>query len=897
MTDLTETERPDPDQLLAGLQREAARPRGRLRVFLGYAPGVGKTWRMLDAACALLQERQDVVVGVALTHGRADTAKLLALLPALPLREVTHRGQRLQEFDLDGALARKPAVLLVDELAHTNAPGSRHPKRWQDVRELCQAGIEVWTTLNIQHVESVADTVAQIVGSEVRETVPDLLLDEATTVEIIDITPEALLQRLADGKVYAPDQAVRARQHFFQLGHLMALRELALRRTAARVDVDVQTWRHQQRGHGQWAATERIVVCVGPAPSSAGVLRAAARLAAELHGTLLAVWVDGPPPGLLGSDRDRLESHLQLAEALGASVTRLAATDPALAIAAFAQRHGASRLVLGKPQRRPWYARWRTTLADQILAHAGTIDVHMLGGSTDGAPHAGQTDAAVADSGPRWRYFAASWLVVSALGVALGLQRLLGVPDPEMLFLLAIMAAAAWYGRGPGLLASALSVLAYDFWFVPPFYTFTVDDQRYLLTFVLMFLVGLLLSGLADRLRAEQREAVAREARTAALFALSRDLGAAQTQSEVADVAVRHAVALLGFPARLAVVDGGTPLSWLAPPAANEALSDKVLAVAQWTVEHAQAAGSGTTTLSDAGCHCVPLCAADRVLGVLLLQTPPPIRPWADRRLLAEQVARQVAGALERLRLQAVAQAAQVTAKTEQLRSALLSSVSHDLRTPLAALTGVTSLLRSQPDLDPAVRDELLGDVHQEAGRLERLVSNLLDMTRLEAGVVQPQREWLPADEVVGAALTLLEQRLADRALHLAIAPDLPLLWVDPVLMQQLLVNLLDNACKYAPAQSPLWLSVARAHGGVALRLRDAGPGFDAADLPHVFERFWRGRRSGVAGSGLGLAIAHALAVVHGGTLEAANHPDGGAVLTLWLPVPAAGWTEQRKQP
>ncbi|HEY6106321.1 MAG TPA: sensor histidine kinase KdpD [Anaeromyxobacteraceae bacterium] len=881
----TVAERPDPDALLRRLQEEERQARrGRLKIFFGFAPGVGKTYRMLQVARELVTQRHDVVVGAVETHGRYDTASLVLGLELLPRRTLPYRGRVLEEFDLDAALARRPALLLLDEMAHTNAPGSRHAKRWQDAMELLEAGIDVHTTLNVQHIESLNDVVEQITHVQVRETVPDSVLERADEIELVDIAPEELLQRLRDGKVYLPEQAARAVQHFFQRGNLLALRELALRRMADRVDADVQAYREEQGVQTTWATAERILVCVGPSPGAARLVRAAARMAAGLRAAWVAATVEQTGKAPLGDeDRERLDGHLRLADALGAETARLSGPSVAGALLAFARKHNVTRIVIGKPGRSRWREILRGSVLDEVVRGSGDIDLHVISGEED----AEREPRAPGEPAPpaAWPYAWSALLVAATTGLAAVASSVLGVPDPQMLYLVAVMVAAIWFGRGPSILAAALSVAAYDFFFVPPPYTFAVADARYVLTFAMMFGVGIVVSSLALRLRRAEQAAVLREERTAALHTLGRELGSALHLEAVAAVSAGRGAVTFDTPVAVLIPDEqGLAVRAVSP--SGFALGAAELAVARWTLEHGRLAGSGTDTLPGSAVTCVPLRLGSQTLGVLAVRPRAPGPLTTEQRDVLAAFARQVAFALERVRLAEQARQAALRARTEELRSSLLSSVSHDLRTPIAAITGAATTLRSEAGLDERVRRDLLEAVCEEAERLERLVGNLLDMTRLESGTVSPKREWVPLEEIVGTALGRVEKLLGRRNVATTIPAGFPLLSVDPVLLEQLLVNLLENAARYAGAEAGIEIRAEQEGGSLVIEVADRGPGISPGDEERIFERFQRGEHAGVAGAGLGLAIARAIAQVHGGRLTAANRPGGGAVFRLTLPAP-----------
>jgi two-component system sensor histidine kinase KdpD len=881
-----EAPRPDPDLLLERVKEEEARARsGKLRVFFGFAPGVGKTYRMLQVARDLFGEQgKQVVVGIVETHKRWDTTSLVLGLELLPRREVVHRGRKLEEFDLDAALARAPEILLVDELAHDNLPGSRHAKRWQDVLELLDAGIDVYTTLNVQHLESVNDVVEQITGVHVRETVPDSLLDRAGQIEVVDISPDELLQRLREGKVYLPEEARRAADHFFKKGNLLALRELALRVTAQHVDADVREYRAEHGVRATWPAGERILVCLGASPSSARLVRAGARMAAGLRCPWGAVLVESD--GIAApsdEDRARVEEHVRLVESLGGSFRRIAATRIADAILDHARTENVTRIIIGKPTHPRWRDLLSGSLLDELVRGSGDIDVHVITGDPGQPPRS--RPAPVRAPIPARRYVAAAALVAATTGGAALLRHLWALPDVEMVFLLAIMVSGLRFGRGPSILAAALSVASYDFFFVPPFLTFAVEDARYVLTFAMMFALGMVLSELVARLRREELAAVERERRTAALYDLSRDLAAAGDARAVAEVVARHAAAAFRAPARLV---SGAPDGEGAELAATQGsgpLGEKERSVVRWALEHGRPAGMGTETLPGTGVTAVPLTAGGRTLAVLALEPASGAALGGAGRETLSTFARQGALALERLELAEEARAAALRARTEEMRGSLLSAVSHDLRTPLAAITGAATSLRDDDGLTPETRRELVQAICEEAERLERLVGNLLDMTRLEAGAVTPRREWVPLEELVVSAVARLEGRMGRRPIEIGIPPDLPLVAVDPVLIEQLFVNLLENAAKYTPAGSPVEVTATAPGQVLVVELSDSGPGLPAGGEERIFEKFFRGAHAGIPGVGLGLPICRAIAEVHGGSVHAFNREGGGAIFRITLPI------------
>jgi two-component system sensor histidine kinase KdpD len=875
--------RPDPHARLAQVAAvEARERRARLKIFFGAAPGVGKTFAMLEAARRVEAEGIDFVVGVVETHGRAETAALLDGRQALARRTVEHRGVALDELDLDAALARKPAMILVDELAHTNAPGSRHVKRWQDVLELLDAGIDVWTTLNVQHLESLGDVVQQITGVKVRETVPDAVLDRADEIELVDLPPEALLERLAEGKVYVPAQASRAVQSFFQRGNLLALRELALRRTAERVDADVLAYRREHGIAETWPTRERIVVCVGPSPGSERLIRAGKRIAESLRAPWTAVHVDvlGAPP-LGDRDRERLEAHLRMTEALGGEIVRLRGKGVAPVLLEYARMRNVTRIVAGKPTHSRLRDRLRGSLLDELIRGSGAMELQVIASIVTEAPAPAPAPVGSAAQAGTLAYGSAVGAIAAVTLLGSVTYSYLTVADITMLYMIAIMLASL-LGRGPSLVAASLSVGAFDFFFVPPRFTLAVANVRQLLTFAVMFGSGLAISTLTVRLRAQEGEAISREQRAATLLAFTREVVSATTVEDVAAVTTKHLEEALDVAAAV-LVDGAG--EGLVAAAGLMPLAEQALTVARWTFEHRTPAGYGTDTLPAARVLCVPLAAGEHPVGVLALQRRPGTpQGWGiDQRHLLDAIARQAALALARVMLVDQARESALRARTEELRSSLLSAVSHDLRTPLSVITGAATTLRDGEDrLSLSERRDLVATIVDDAQRLERVLANLLQLTRVETGL-QPRREWVPADDVVGAALTRLEDSLRDREVETDVPADV-MLQIDPILFEQVMINLIENALKHGAP--PLSICVRRRGEVVEIELADRGPGLPPGGAARLFEKFVRA--SEAPGVGLGLAVVRAIVEAHGGTVSAENRGGGGACFRITLPTPAA---------
>jgi len=886
-------QRPDPDALLARLQAEAAKQaRGKLKIFFGAAPGVGKTYAMLEAARKVAKEGRDVLVGYIEPHARPETQALVLGLDVLQRREVVYRGTRLLEFDLEAALQNHPELIIVDELAHTNVPGVTHAKRWQDVERLLAAGIDVYTTPNVQHLESLNDVVAHITGVVVRETVPDSIFEQADEVELVDIAPDDLLERLREGKVYIPQEAERAVENFFNKGNLLALRELALRRTAERVGAQMEDFRQQHAVSRTWAARERLLVCVGPSPFSARLVRATRRMAASLKAPWVAVHVETPADARLSEDvRNQLARNLHLAEKLGAETATLSGHDVGEEILQYARSRNVTKMVVGKPRQPRWREWFRGSLVYELTRRCGDIDVYVISGQ----PEAEAAPVARAPAGRANLGYPLAVLVMvlcTIIGLVLSsyLQHV-AEANLVMIYLLGVMVVSLRCGRGPSILASVLGVGAFDFFFVQPYLTFAIEDTQYVFTFVVMFLAGLIISTLTARVKFQAESARQRERRTASLYAMSRELAAMRNREQIVRAAVPHVAAACNARAVVLVPDQQRQLVALGGSGSDFPLPEHDRGVAQWVFEHAQTAGRGTATLPGAQAIYLPLLASAGTVGVLGV-LPAEAQPVPDVEQLhqLDAFAGLIALAIERADLAAEAHRIGLQMETERLRSSLLSAVSHDLRTPLSAITGASStLLDADLKLDEQTRRELLQSILQEAERLHRLVTNLLDMTRLEAGALAVRKEWQPVEEIVGAALQRMSGRLRDHPLSTCIAADLPFVPLDALLIQEVLVNLLENSAKYASPATPIEIAASAADEAVVIAVIDRGPGIPPGDLKRVFDKFYRSPGVGArSGAGLGLAICRGIVELHGGKIWAENTPGGGAAFRFSLPLQGA---------
>jgi two-component system sensor histidine kinase KdpD len=880
--------RPSPDALLESAEREN---RGRLKIFLGAAPGVGKTYEMLVSGRARQADGVDVVIGVVETHGRKETEELVEGFEVIARRQVEYKGRWLEEMDLDAVLARRPTLVLVDELAHTNAPGSRHPKRYLDVEELLSRGIDVYTTLNIQHVESLNDIVAQITRIRVRETVPDSIIDRADDVEIIDLTPDDLIKRLHDGKVYLPKTATRAIQNYFSPGNLTALRELALRRTAQRVDDQLLIHMQAHAISGPWAASERVLVCIDEQARGGALIRYAKRQADRLRAPWAALYIETPRSAALSeADKGRIAANLRLAEHLGGEALTLPGQDVATEILRHAAANNVTQIIIGKPHKPRWRELIEGSVSHALIRLAGDISVHVISGKENDASSPRVAAAAEASGFQFAPYLLSTAYVGAALALGMLLFRVLDVRNIALVFLMAVLASAVASGLWPALFASVLSALVLNFFFLHPLYTFHISDPESVIALFFFFGVAIIASNLTARVQ-KQAAAARQRARTAEdLYLFSRKLAGAGTLDDVLWASAYQIASMLKV--RVVILlpeDGSISVRAGYPP--DDTLVDADIAAAHWAWEHNRPAGRGADTLPGAKRLYLPLRTGRMAVGVIGLDNDrhgPLLTPEQQR--LLDALADQAAVAIERIQLVADVDRAKLAAEADRLRSALLSSISHDLRTPLAAILGAAGALRDYPSAIPeADRADLLATVIDESERLHRFIANLLDMTRIESGAMEPNYALHYVGDVVGTALRRTAKIVERHRTETELPPDLPMLRLDPVLFEQVLFNLIDNAAKYAPAGSAIRIQAWADSGQVALQVLDEGPGIPPADLERVFDSFYRvGKTDHVrAGTGLGLSICRGFIEAMGGTIAAGNRADrSGAVFTITMPVP-----------
>lgn len=879
-------QRPDPEKLLQRLQEEERqKQRGKLKIYLGAAPGVGKTYTMLQDALVKHAQGLDVIVGIVETHGRREVEDLLQELVILPRQVVQYHGQQLLEFDLDGALKRNPALILVDEMAHTNAPGLRHAKRWQDIKEMLDRGIDVYTTLNVQHIESVSDVAAQIIHSRVTETVPDSVLELADTIELVDLPPEELLKRLQEGKVYIPQQAELATEHFFRKGNLIALRELALRITAERVGAQVLTYRQGQGIRYVWPTKEKLLVCVGSRPDSIKLIRAARRMANHLRAEWIAVHVDSPGLRLTEEQRNNAIQNLRLAEQLGAETRILTGFDIVKAIMNFAREQNITVILIWKRIQARWKDFLFRGLADEVVRQSGEIDVHIITGEIDRTK---LPKRVVAKRDISWKIYGISFgIVATTTLIDFFLSPYLHASNLIMVYLLGVTIVALFGLMGPSILASILSVILYEYFFAPPLFAYGVMDIQYFFTFIVMLLVAQVISHLTIITRRQAEAARLAEQRMAILHTLSRQLASHRGVDKLLEVAVGYlseyfksdVIALLPENNRLKMKTGNRT---------EKTLTAKEYSVAQWVYDLGQVAGLGTDTLSFSEALYLPLLASQGAIGVLRIHPIESKHLFSPEQIhLLEACAHQIALALEVDRLHEETRASKLQTETDHVRSTLLHSVSHDLRTPLVAVMGAASTLTEMSrELDTRAIKKLGNEIYFEAEQLSRLINNLLQLTYLEAEAVKLQKEICSLSDIINLVVNISSKKLGKKLLKIRLPSYLPLIPLDNTLIQEVLFNLIDNAIKFTPVETPIEISVQIIKDRVLVKVEDGGPGIFPDEVNKLFEKFYRGRKlTTERGAGLGLAICRSIVSAHGGEIWAENRLEGGAAFCFTLPL------------
>jgi len=883
--------RPNPDALLAAVRREEARAsRGHLKIFFGMAPGVGKTYAMLEAARREKAEGRAVVVGIVETHGRVDTQALLEGLEVVPRRKVDYRGVSLEEMDLEGILARKPDLVLIDELAHTNAPGSRHPKRYHDVQEVLAAGIDVYSTLNVQHLESRSDIVQQITGVTIREMVPDSVLESVDDIELVDITPGDLLERLKDGKVYLGDRATAAAANYFKESNLSALRELSLRVTAERVDRQVQEAVLHRHIRPMLRTNERLLVAIGPGPFSTRLIRWTRRMAYALDAPWLAVCVESSRP-LPDEARRSLEANIALARELGAEVVLTRDDDRATALVRVAQEQHATQIIVGKPRGSKLYRFLRGGgLVGRLIRHSGHIDVYVhVYPSDEPAWRSPLADwSALLELDRPGEYLQAILAVVGVTGLAMLIEPLVGYWAIALVYLFTVIVVSLRVGRWPVMLAALLSALTWDYLFIPPIYTFRIKRFEDALMLVMYFAIATVTGHLTARIRRQQLAERERERRASSLYRLVRSITAVRTMDEALANAAVEVREIFGADLAFLYVTPKHP-DRLNPHLVSTFLpDDKEMAVASWAFKNLRNAGCTTDTLPSAAGFYIPLRASERPLGVLGIKPSHPSSLTIAARDILESFATQIAFLLEREQLRDADEAARLLAESDRLHRTLLDSVSHELKTPLAVITSAAAELDAgKGGAEDPHRVSLRAEIRTACRRLGRLVDNLLDMTRLESGGLKPRLDWCDWSDLVNATVEEVGETAKEHTLVYNLPQGLPLVRADSALMEEVLTNVLVNAIVHTPAGTTITISAGvrdEPRREVFLRVKDRGPGFDPADLPRIFDKFYQGGGRKTGGLGLGLSIVRGLVEAQGGRVEAANATEGGAEVTIWFP-------------
>jgi two-component system, OmpR family, sensor histidine kinase KdpD len=880
--DTSEEYRPDPDKLLSALQKEEEHSRrGKLKIFFGMCAGAGKTYDMLKSAHEAKAKGIDIVVGYVESHKRIETSALIEGLPIIPRKKIEYRGVQLEEMDLDAILERKPQIVLVDELAHTNVEGSRHTKRYQDVLEVLDNGIDVHTTLNVQHLESRAEAVAQITGSIVRETVPDSIFEQADEVELIDISPEELLKRLAEGKVYAPERSQQAVQNFFRKGNLTALREMSLRLTAERVDQQLREYKTTRHITGTWKSSQRLLIGINASPSAVSVIRWARRMAYAMNATWIAVYVESSKQ-LSDAAKKQLNSNIKLARELGAEVITTGNEHVPNGLVHIAQQQNVSHILIGRSNHSRVFT---NTLYDRLIELSGNLDITVVGDhTTDHHPVKKHFPVLEIQSGMS-QYGIVTLIVILVALACYPFSVLLGYQTVSLILLLMVALLSLRFGVGPVLLAATVSSLVWNFFYIPPHFTLTINKPQDMLMFVTYFAIAAVTGTLTARVRAREKTVHSREERATALFTLTKQLTAAKTQNEVAEAAVRNIASYLNSEVAILLGEPDGDIFTKAHGASTFHVDEKEFGVAAWVYWNEKKAGKYTDTLPSANAMYYPISGPRYPLGVVGVKPRDGKQLTMDQESLLENFIAQIAATLEREQLNEIAKRTIVYAESEKLYKTLFNSISHELRTPITAIMNASEgLLFTNKTSSGHLNDDLLIDIHTAAERLNRLVENLLDMTRLESGQLALKSDWCDVRDIVNTSLKKLEKELSQHIIQIAISEDLPLVKLDFVLIEQVITNLLYNASLYTPHGSLIDIDVHLDKQKLIIVISDNGPGFPAEALNKLFDKFYRVPGTRTGGTGLGLSIARGFVEAHKGSIAVSNKTTGGAQFTIQLP-------------
>jgi two-component system sensor histidine kinase KdpD len=886
--------RPDPDALLEALKKEEERAtKAKLKIFFGMCAGVGKTYDMLLAAHDAQSKGVNVVIGFVETHKRSETEALLAGLPIIPRKQLDYRGTTLEEMDLDAILTRKPQLVLVDELAHTNVPGSRHTKRYQDVQEILDNGIDVYTTLNVQHLESRADTVAQITGSTIRETVPDSIFDQADEVEIMDIPPDELLKRLSEGKVYTLERSQQAIQNFFRKGNLTALREMALRLTAERVDHQLRDYMQTERISGPWKSGQRLLVAISQSPQSASLIRWSRQMAYTMNASLVAVYVERSIP-LSDTEKKQLADNIKLAGELGAEIITTSDEDVAQGLVRIARVQNATQILLGKPHR---LFSFRKSLLDRVIEQSGDLDVYVVGGTLESLAGAKRHRFLEIQSSVL-QYLAAVLVIGGVALLCYPAASFLGYQTVSLILLLAVVLLPLKLGAGPVLLAAGLSALAWDFFFIPPRFTFVIASGQDLLMVITYFAIATVTGTLTARIRAREKAVRQREERAIALYSLTKDLSVAAGQDDVARAAVKNLKKFFDAEVTVFLSEPDGDIFTQAHPASTYQVDGKEFSVAAWVYWNEKTAGRYTDTLPFAQATYYPMSGPRYPLGVAGIKLNRKGQLTHDQETLLLNFISQVASTLEREQLNEIAKKSITFVESERLYKTLFNSISHELRTPVAAIVSASeTILDGKALSDAEMRKNLTLEIHMAAERLNRLIDNLLDMTRLESGRIKPALDWCDVHDVINTTLRKLASELSMHQVSVEVAPDMPLVKMDFGLIEQAITNLLHNASLYTPPGSRIQIRVFPQERECFMIISDNGPGFPKDALPKVFDKFYRVPGTKAGGTGLGLSIVQGFVNAHQGTITVENGENGGARFTIRLPMQTSDQPVGKAQP
>jgi two-component system, OmpR family, sensor histidine kinase KdpD len=880
--------RPDPDELLASLKLEEEKSkRGKLKIFFGMCAGVGKTYTMLQTGQAEKAKGCDIIIGYVETHNRKETSELAEGFELIPRKQYQYKSTTVQEMDLDAIISRKPRLVLVDELAHTNAPGSRHAKRYQDVLEILDNGIDVYTTVNVQHLESRSDTVAQITGIVVRETIPDEIFENADEIEVIDLTPEELLQRLSEGKVYTPERSKEAIENFFRKGNITALREMALRIVADRVDKQLQEYMQRKRIKGPWKLGLHLLVAVGHTQQSGRLLRWAKNLSYAMGADLQAIYVE-TSHRTNKKESEQLNKNIDLARQLGIKFRLITSNDMVKAIVGFAQKENITHIIIGKPRVRNLITLLRLgNFVNRLIRYSGNIDVYILGSDIQVKDRYRERVSLPSFSSGFREYITASLIVLFTAGISYLIREFIGYQVVSFVLLFIVSILAFFLGTGPVLVSATLSALTWDFFFIPPPFTFHVDKPEDMLMLIMFFIIALLSGVLTSRIRRQEMKIRIREERTNALYQLTRELSVANGINEVIKIAKQDIKRYFNLDSLILLKNESGQLDYPDMGKVNFTISKNDMSVAEWTVQHSAKAGKHTDTLPSSNYTFYPLKGNQMNLGVIAINRD--ILFTQGEEQFWDAFISQISGKFEREYLRNMARQAFLLTESDKLYKALFNSISHELRIPVATIMGASDSLLAT-DHPGEIRKELSMEIFKASKRLNRLIENLLNMSRLESGRITPKLDWCDIHDLINKVVENLEEELKPFRLHVVIPDDMPLVKIDFGLMEQVLYNLIYNATQYAAGSDNLRVKAFYDNGVMTLQVMDRGPGFSPREIPLIFNKFYRVEGSKAGGTGLGLSIAKGFTEAHKGSITVENRQNGGSKFTIKIPTEIAGY-------